>query len=506
MSSIKFIVFLGLLCIKLTGQNYTFNTTTLHGPYAGAEFLHIVLLGDGYTSSDLNHFYDDAQRVSDEILNTAPFSHFAYGIKISRIDVTSIESGTRHQNNTTSCANYCNSNAIARLPDTYFQSFYEADQATHRLLGRNNVDQQRAMTVLATNTPTFDLGFIISNSRNIEHCNQYGGSGGSIPTISSGTNAAVALHEIGHMSPFNLTDEYETGGFNNPYPGRNVQQNIPPRSSIKWEAFLDPSIAIPTPESECNSAPFPVGYYEGANYQTNGWFRPECTCKMRSSGKDFCTVCQSAITAEARCLVDFYAGGTWEANNSFNESVYRNIVISSIISPPSTSGSGNFTMYFGANESIQLLAPTKVSNGNHLLAEIRSDCEEYVSVQNGIVNNVSGQLFSYPSYNNKGNFGNGVNGQSFAEATSNQNSFNIFPNPVVKGGSLTIEFSEEYLVEGKTLRFNIFDLNYRHISKFDLRLDPSQKSYTKSIELSAGLYIMTCENISNSFKYLSVQE
>ena len=56
----------------------------------------IVVMGDGFTSSELTQFKAGAARTVDGILSEAPFSTYSYLFNVWFIDVESNESGADH--------------------------------------------------------------------------------------------------------------------------------------------------------------------------------------------------------------------------------------------------------------------------------------------------------------------------------------------------------------------------------------------------------------------------
>jgi hypothetical protein len=47
-----------------------------------------------------------------------------------------------------------------------------------------------------------------------------------------------------------------------------------------------------------------VGAFEGANYEANGYYRPEANCIMFTRHNAFCSVCRRAIER----IIQMYAG------------------------------------------------------------------------------------------------------------------------------------------------------------------------------------------------------
>jgi hypothetical protein len=262
----------------------------------------IVILGDGYRASELTKYHTDVDNFVNTLRATAPFNDLWCAINIHRVDVVSTDSGA---DDPSSCGD--GSGGSGATPATFFDSKFCGDGNVRRLLTcdsalatstAKSVVSQPGMTMVIVNTST------------------YGGSGGSVATISTDADSAqIGLHEMGHTA-FKLADEYEylqgcssgeTGHdtFTDPEPFQpNVTKNTNP-STIKWSSLLTNSTdALPTTAnpncSKCDTQSNPkaatyVGAYEGAKTFHCGCFRPSYDCKMRKLADGFCPVCQNAI-------------------------------------------------------------------------------------------------------------------------------------------------------------------------------------------------------------------
>jgi hypothetical protein len=242
--------------------------------------INIVILSEGYTSDQLSQFTNDAMRVLNAILDTAPFNGYRNHFNGFAIPVASVESGSDHP-----------SRDVYR--DTYFNSTFDSF-GTDRLItippndrdgtyarGKGKVD-----ALLEELMPEFDVSILIVNDT------EYGGSGG-VPVVTSvnRSSAEIVVHELGH-SFSGLGDEYDgtffTGSSEHP---NTTQQTV--RDRIKWRDWILASTPIPTPELPAYAEV--VGLFEGANYQSTGWYRPKLNCKMRTLGVPFCEVCEQTL-------------------------------------------------------------------------------------------------------------------------------------------------------------------------------------------------------------------
>lgn len=221
-----------------------------------------VIMGDGYTSMEMDDYQQDVIRVMEEFFGTSPWSDYKSFINIYRIDVVSDESGADHPSS-----------------NVYVDTALDATYDTYGITRLLTVDDAKAIDIASTTVPSFDAIMIIVNDES------YGGSGGATMVLSNHEKAArIALHEAGHLVG-GLADEYET-----PYPGYpegdhepNVtyQQKL---AYIPWKKWIDMETPLPTPEFEGD---FPVGLYEGARYKSTGIYRPTQNSIMRSLGAPY---------------------------------------------------------------------------------------------------------------------------------------------------------------------------------------------------------------------------
>jgi IgA peptidase M64 len=236
--------------------------------------LNIVFLSEGYTSSQLGQFTNDAKNVLNTLLGTPPFNEYRRYFNAFAISIASAESGSDHP-----------SRNISR--NTYFNSSYDSFGLA-RLITINSTGEDRVNSLLQSFMPEYDIVILIVNDT------EYGGSGG-FPLITSVNQSSpdIAVHELGH-SFSNLGDEYEDAFPG--YPDDDVEPNTTVetnRALIKWNAWISESTPVPTPETfEFLSV---VGLFEGAHYHSTGWFRPKQNCKMRSLPAPFCEICSEAL-------------------------------------------------------------------------------------------------------------------------------------------------------------------------------------------------------------------
>jgi hypothetical protein len=271
-------------------------TTQIINNGPSARRWNLVILGDGYQTSELPGFATDAQNFVTSLFATPPFDSMQSAINVFRVDVQSTDSGA---DDPAACG------GSGATPATYFDSSFCNNGAARLLVG----NAATAITVASAQVPQWSQVMLIVNSA------KYGGSGGQIAVFSTEASAAeIGIHEMGH-SAFGLADEYQLylgcgiDTDRNTHPaGEPAQPNVTVASTaatIKWRDLIDPSTTVPTtsnpdcslcdPRTTSPVAAGTVGAFEGAHYYHCGAFRPEFNCKMRTLGLPFCAVCQRRI-------------------------------------------------------------------------------------------------------------------------------------------------------------------------------------------------------------------
>ena len=255
----------------------------------------VVIVSEGYRSSEMGQFAVDAQQFANTLLVTAPFDRLRKAINVYRVDVTSTDSGAKDPTN---CG------GTGAKPRTYFDASFCTNSIRRLLVGNSG----RVLKVVSKQVPQWHIALLAVNSA------VYGGSGGAVATFSKAPGAVeIALHEMGHTA-FGFADEYEyyagctnDSGHNNHSGSEPSQPNITTnknRSTTKWRSLIQTSTAVPTTRNAncagCDPQPTPVaagtiGLFEGADYYHCSVYRPEFNCRMRSLNNPFCGVCQQVI-------------------------------------------------------------------------------------------------------------------------------------------------------------------------------------------------------------------
>jgi MYXO-CTERM domain-containing protein len=271
---VRQISLLGLLfaLLALTAPARAYEVESLRESGPPDKRFNIAVLGDGYRTQDQAKLKTDAQDIVDYLFNVSPLKQYAKFFNVRLVHVISNEAGA-------------DNGSAGGQRDTALNSYFNCNNIDRLLC----VDEGAAQSVAADDVPEFNFILVIVND------SKYGGSGGSVSASSSNESSfEVVAHEVGH-SMAHLADEYDYDGGIGPC---NQQQDCSEanatvrnqRDQIKWKAWLEDSIPVPTPED--NQYQSAIGVFEGARYQQSGTYRPKISCKMKDLGTELCSVCQ----------------------------------------------------------------------------------------------------------------------------------------------------------------------------------------------------------------------
>lgn len=292
----------------------------------------LLLLGDGYTAAETAKFRADAARLTAILFATSPFKERRSDFNVWGLVPPARESGISRPSSGVHRANPVGSTYDAFGSERYVLTF-----------------DNKAFRRLASFAP-YDVVEIVVNGRT------YGGGGiyNLYSTVAADNAFApyVFVHEFGHHFAA-LADEYYTSPVaylpsatrEEPWEP-NVTALLDP-ASLKWKDLVAADTPLPTPwqkdrfesrsreiqatraelrrqqrpESEMEAlftreqrqedAQFAAekyagrtGAFEGAKYESRGYYRPEANCIMFTRTDAFCRVCQRAISA----VIDSYTG------------------------------------------------------------------------------------------------------------------------------------------------------------------------------------------------------
>ncbi len=261
-----------MLTLRAQAQG-TLYTIVSNGPPANR--YNVVILSEGYTSSQLGQFRIDATNAINALFTPQPYQEYRPYFNAYAIAVASAQSGSDHP-------------SYPIYKDTYFNSTYDAYSDHIITIPAGSQGQGKVNALLQTFVPDCNLSILLVNDP------VPGGSdGGSKTAVSSIPGlSGILVHETGHVVS-GLGDEYtlaNPGYPNTEEPNTTRETN---RARIKWNVWISTNTPVPTPPiSQYDSV---VGLFQGAHYHTTGWYRPKLNCIMQSPyTPEFCEVCQEA--------------------------------------------------------------------------------------------------------------------------------------------------------------------------------------------------------------------
>lgn len=283
----------------------------------------IVILGDGYTSEEMEKFRSDATRLSGYLMNKEPFLSRKNDFNIRAVETPSGVSGVSKPHH----------NVFKRTALLVQYSSFDSER--YALSYDNKTIRDAASQV------PYDLMVIMINERT------YGGGGiyNLYTTVSADNKFAeyIMIHEMGHHMGA-LADEYYTSSVS--YEMTEIttepwETNITAlfdKNDLKWKDLVEPGTPLPTPwnkeefdrfgysiqkeRDSLRAAMVPeevmedlftrqmnqenvffaneqyrgkVGAFEGAGYMAKGLYRPEVDCIMYTRHLQFCKVCRRSL-------------------------------------------------------------------------------------------------------------------------------------------------------------------------------------------------------------------
>ena len=282
----------------------------------------LLLMGDGYTATEIEKWHSDARRMAETLFAASPFREHRQDFNVWAVDTPAEESG------------------VSRPSDSVFRrsplrAAYDAFGSERYVLTFDNKRLREA----ASAAP-YEFIEIVVNDR------KYGGGGifNLFATVSADNafTPYVFVHEFGHHFA-GLADEYYTSDVAYGSPTERPEPWEPNATAdpgaAKWKDLLSKGIDLPSiwpkkefeqmeqaiqerrrairakkrPEAEMealfreerglatrilSSGPNAsrVGAFEGAMYEGRGYYRPQQDCIMFTRDEvGFCAVCRRAI-------------------------------------------------------------------------------------------------------------------------------------------------------------------------------------------------------------------
>ena len=286
--------------------------------------LDIVLLGDGYTTEEMEKFEKDAKRLIKALFEAEPFKSRKSDFNVRAIETPSDVSGVNRPH-------------PGVFKRTVLSVSYSSFDSERYALAYDN----RTIRDVASTVP-YDFMFILINEET------YGGGGiynlYSTVAVDNTFSEYIFVHEFGH-SLAALADEYYTSSVSYEMGEITVEpweMNITAlldKDNLKWGHLVDKSTPLPTPwekekydafsieiqkeRTDLRAKKVPeaevealferekkeskqildnmeytgiVGAFEGGGYMQYGLYRPYADCIMFTrNSQQFCPVCQEAI-------------------------------------------------------------------------------------------------------------------------------------------------------------------------------------------------------------------
>ncbi|GGS52920.1 MULTISPECIES: M64 family metallopeptidase [Actinokineospora] len=238
----------------------------------------MVIVGDGYTSSQLGLLRQHAESKWAEIAATAPWNKYRGSVNVWLVNVVSNQSGVD------------NDPQQGVYRDTALDMHFWCG-GIERLLCLSESKAQ----AYAAQAPGVDAIVAVGNTT------KYGGAGyPSLATVSGGNEQAgrIAIHELGH-SVGGLADEYYTPGTT--YRGgepREPNVTTDPRGG-KWASYLGRT----TPDGGT------IGAYQGGHQYEYGIYRPSQDSLMRNITKPFNSVSLDVMDRAIAARISGGGGG-----------------------------------------------------------------------------------------------------------------------------------------------------------------------------------------------------
>lgn len=448
-----FYFFIVLICSS-NSVAQVFDVATIK--YAGddSKRINLVILGDGYQSSELDKFVTDATNFSNEMFSQSPFAEYSNYFNVYAIKVPSNESGADHPG---SALDVLEPDSPVTEVDTYFNTTFDGFNF-HRLLfygiDGHSASQNllKINAVLADNFPTYDQALILVNS------DVYGGSGGTFAISSLAPSAnEIALHELGH-SLFDLKDEYYPGDLRLNESINATQEHAP--DVVKWKNWLNTNN---------------VGVYPyGTSGEAATWYRPHQNCKMRYLERPFCSVCKEGMIEKIHDLVpaiEDYSPNTLTLNNPALPVAFNLSLVLPIPNTLTTVWTLNGTDFATDTPSVTL-TDTSIEEGENTLTAIVTDETAMLRIDDHAtihINTVSWRITNSTLRINS------------IDSESNTYNISLFPNPSTDRLNLKFESKRT-----PTLSVKISSIDGKLVQKTTLS---NLKSKAINIsKLATGLY------------------
>lgn len=272
----KLLILFSLTQLVLIAQPTVFGVDTLWKTGPLNKRINLVIMGDGFTTSDTANFNTQVNNLTNYLFSISPFDNYKNYFNIFRINSVSPGSGITHEGNATDVTEPA---SPVQFVTTSFNTKFD-NYGIHRLI--YSMNPVRVYSVMATHFPNYDQLVILGNST------EYGGAGGDYAVCSiHPSSKEIFAHEMGH-SFAGLADEYWAGAsYAAEKPNMTANSNTINATWYQW--IGDNGINV---------------YPYGSTAPANAWFRPHQNCKMQFLNKPFCSVCKQTIIETIHSLTN----------------------------------------------------------------------------------------------------------------------------------------------------------------------------------------------------------
>jgi hypothetical protein len=253
------------------------DTIAYHG--IPSQHVDLLILAEGYQSSEMEKFSLDARRLTDSLFAAEPFKTYQNSFNVLALQVPSVESGTDIP------GGHC-------FRNTAFNSHFYTLGSPRYLSTSDMKSVYDAIDGIG-----WDHIYILVNDE------RYGGGGFyNFLSICSSDNALspfVFCHEFGHGFA-GLADEYYTSSTSyESFYNLDIEPWEPNITTMvgfnrKWFRLIEEGTPVPTLRSEKYAGK--VGVFEGGGYEAKGIYSPVMSCWMKEKqAGGFCPACREAI-------------------------------------------------------------------------------------------------------------------------------------------------------------------------------------------------------------------
>ena len=260
---------------KVTPHRY------LHRSGSAEDCIDVAILAEGYTQSEMELFYRDAEATCEALFAHAPFDKLK-----NRFNIVAVESVSEDSGVSIPLKGEWKSTAVSSHFSTFYSDRYLTTSRVKSIHNWLSGIPYEHIIILA-NTDTYGGGGIY---------NSY-----TLTTAHHPSFKPVVVHEFGH-SFGGLADEYFYSDEPSPlypYHLEPWEQNISTLANFesKWKDMVPAGTPVPTPVKTSGDEIYTaVGVYEGAGYTSKGIYRPATNCRMKTNeAPGFCPVCQRAL-------------------------------------------------------------------------------------------------------------------------------------------------------------------------------------------------------------------